>query len=279
MVFYGLAAMGKNEFIGRFMEECLKEGINCAVISSDVSQKKAIDKEKERNPDIDHQEAMNNSRKMAMHFFNEMVKEAVDTMKSGRNIIIIEKANNSPAFLANLNKYFKPMCRTKLVAIIPKEEGVFEYHPGNKYVVPFSQGLIANSLYRSIQRGDHTTMQGNSLKKIFLSLSFIKMYDGLRSVKEKKKERIVDEFFEISFIPPFNSDKEKIIPKEFTLLLKKSLRDMPEPFKGDMDICKTLADYVSQEDFEKDFGDIIGLAINEEQYAQIKEFFKIFSNM
>ena len=277
VVFYALAAMGKNEFIGRLMEESLKEGINCAVISTDVSQKKAFDQLKLNDPEITFEEARHGSRQLAQKLFNDMVQDAVNKMKPGRNIIVIEKANNGASFLKNLNKYFHPPCRTKLVAIIPKDEGCFEYFSSSK-VVPFSQGLIANSLFRSIDRGDHLTMKGSNLKKIFVALSFVKSYDGLRSLREKKKEVNNIEFFEVSFIPPFDEEKEKLIPKEFTQLLKKSLRDMEKAFDGDIDICNGLADYVSREDFVKDFGDIIGL-VSEVQFPQIKEFFKLFDHV
>ena len=259
LVFYALAAMGKNEFLGRLMEECKKADINCEIISSDVAQKKAADAVRARDPDMNFEEAKAESKQEAQEMFNQMAIQAVKNIKPGRNIIVIEKVSNGVGYLKNINKYNKVpfYVKTKLVAVIPKEEGCFEYH-SESYVVPFSQGLIANSLYRSIERGDHVTMKGSNLKKIFIALSFVKSYDGLRSLKEKKKDvPNISNFLEISFIPPFSAEKEKLIPKEFTHLLKKSLRNMEKAFNGDMDICTELADYVSRPEFEAEFGDII----------------------
>ena len=276
-VFYSLAASGKAEFIERLTAESKLAGINCKMVSNDEAQAKVIDKIQKEDPSISNQEARNMSKGESVQMFNSMVKKAIKNMKPGRNIIIIEKTTNHANYLSSLNKLYRPNCRTMLVAFMPKEEGFFTYHT-SKYVVPFSQGQLANSLYRTINRGEHLTMIGSNLKKVFIALSFVKLYDGLQRIKEKEKEQVVDVFHEINFTVPFKPEMDQLVPKEFTMLLKKALRDLT-PFSGDMDVCSALTEYLCREEFIKDFSDIIGLAPKEVQIPQIKEFFKLFDHV
>ena len=99
---------------------------------------------------------------------------------------------NGGKFLQGINKTFKPNCPTRLVAIIPKDSGLYQYSYHG--VVPFSQSLIINVCDRIINRDTHQTVSGSDCKKLFLGLSFVKLYNGMKSLEEKKAEGSIDTF-------------------------------------------------------------------------------------
>ena len=113
-------------------------------------------------------------------------------MKNGKNIIVLDKVMNGGKFLQGLNKTFKPNCPSRLLAIIPKDSAPFQYSYHG--VVPFSQSLIINVCDRIISRDSHQTVSGSDSKKLFLALSFVKLYNGMKSLEEKKAEGSIDEF-------------------------------------------------------------------------------------
>lgn len=208
VVFYGVSALGKTYFLKFFESICKDENVFCQIVSSDDSSKIAIDKAMAKNKAMTREEAFESTKKESIKIFEDAIDKAVKHLKNGNNVIVLDKVMNGGRFLQNINKTFKPCCATKLVALIPTHG---EFHYTNHGVVPFSQGLIINVLYRILNREDHQTVSGTDSKKAFLAISFIKLYHGLSSLTEKKDEGHIDEFVEISFAPEFTEERENCI--------------------------------------------------------------------
>jgi hypothetical protein len=272
VVFYGLSALGKTYFLKLFQELCKEKGVKCQIVSSDDCSKAVVDKLMAENKSLTQEQAFDKTRKESVKLFEDRIDEAVKGMSNGKNIIVLDKVMNGGKFLQNINKTFQPCCATKMVAIVP-EHGTFLYSYHG--VVPFSQGLIINVLHRILNREEHQTVSGTDAKKAFLALSFVKLYNGVKSLTEKKDEGKIDEFVEVNFATSFTPEKEQTVPPEFTQLLKKTLKEL-KPFQGDNQVCAEIAAYVMQESFATDFKEVLGFGDAEIQKKQINSIINMF---
>ena len=274
-VFYGLSALGKTYFLDSFKAECTSAGVKCVIVSSDDCSKIVMDKMMAKDSSLTQNQAFDKSRKEAGKLFEDTIAKAVRDMKSGNNIIVLDKVMNGGKFLKGLDSTFKPGCPTKLVALIPKTDKFqYSYHG----VVPFSQSLIVNVLHRIINRADHQTVDGTDGKKAFLALSFVKLYNGMKSVTEKKQEGGIDEFFDISFSTDESPEKEKTIPTQFTELLKKTLKEI-KAFQSNPEDCADLAEYVKRPEFVTDMKEVLGFGNSDQQKTQINKIIALFNSL
>lgn len=275
VVFYGLSALGKTYFLDSFKEECTKAGVNCSVVSSDDSSKTVMDRLMANDSKLTKNQAFEKGKKEAIKVFESSIADAVHDMKPGYNIIVLDKVMNGGKFLKGLDSTFKPGCPSKLVALIPKSHHFqYSYHG----MVPFSQMLMVNVLHRILNRADHQTVEGSDGKKAFLALSFVKLYNGMKSVTEKQSEGGIDEFVELSFSPDDTADKEATIPQEFTALLKKTLKGL-KAFQSDPEECAEIAAYVKRPEFAGDMKEVLGFGDSGQQKTQITKIIKMFDNL
>ena len=273
VVFYGLSALGKTHWLGSVEEAFKQNSIFCQVVSSDDCSKKIIDGLLAKNPALSRQQAFDQSRKQAAKLFEASVGKAVAALKSGNNVIVLDKVMNSDKFLAGINKCFGVSCTSRLVAVVPKSEGPFYF---SKSFVPFSFLLIANVCHRIVSRKTHQTIDGSDEKKLFLGLSFVKLYNNVKSFAEKQEAAGIDEFLEVSFHKEDPLAGEAI-PADFLALLKSTLRQV-RPFQGDEGVCADLAAYLQSESFKPVLA-VLGFGETAQQEERVKEIIGMFHKM
>lgn len=271
VVFYGLSALGKTFFLNHFLKSCEEKKVNCQIVSSDDCSKKIIDDLKAKDPSLSDDAAFEKSRKGAIKLFEDSIQKEVNSLKNGCNIIVLDKVMNGGRFLKNLDKTFNPKCSTKLVALIPECPEPFNYSPHG--VVPFSESLIINVIFRILNREEHQTVSGSDEKKLSLGLSFVKLYNNLKSLTEKKDEGGIDQFFEISFHQE-SADTKKQIPEELSNLLKETLKKL-KPF-DDPSPCKELAEFVRA---KKTLEGVLTWGNEAQQTEQIGQIISLFDSM
>ena len=274
VVFYGLSALGKTHFLNEFAEECKHRGIHCQIVSSDDCSKKIIDGIKQKNPTISDDAAFEQSRKPAIKLFETTIEKSISSMKKGNNIIVLDKVMNGGKFLQTLNKTFNPGCSTKLVAIIPKSEEPFQY--SNYSTVPFSLPLIINVCHRIVKRSDHQTVTGSDSKKLFLALSFVKLYNNMKHLSEKKEEGGIDEFVELSFHKE-DPQSASNLPGNLVNLFKSTIKSI-KPFQGSDEVCTELADYMKTAVYNEDVAGVIGFGDVAQQKQQLDHVLSLFDS-
>lgn len=275
VVFYGVSALGKTYFLKNFSEVCDAEKVCCQIISSDDCAKEAMDEEIKKNPSLTQTEAFEKTKKLHIKVFEEHNHKAVENMKPGNNIIVLDKVMNGGKFLKDINKTFKPKCPTRLVALIPWSPHAFNYsHYG---VVPMSEILVANVCQRILTRDTHQTVDGTDLKKLFLALSFVKLYNGLKSFEEKKEEGNIEQFYSISFHQE-KPEMLSLIPPKFLESLKKTLKEL-KPFQGEETVCNELLAIMKEPTFEKEIEPILSFGDAEQQKTQIKSIIESLKDM
>lgn len=161
------------------------------------------------------------------------------------------------------------------MALIPKSTPPFNY--SNHGVVPFSGVLIANVLQRMLTRDSHQTVDGSGLKKLFLALSFVKLYNNIAHLSEKKEEGGIQKFFEISFHND-SPELDGLVPKYFIDELKKTLREL-KAFQSEETVCSDLLAVMESDKFKEDIKPVLGYGDLEQQKTQIKAIMGIFNEL
>ena len=267
VVFYGVSALGKTYFLKNFSEVCDAEKVCCQIISSDDCAKEAMDDEIKKNPLLTQTEAFEKTKKFHIKVFEEHIHKAVENMKPGNNIIVLDKVMNGGKFLKDINKTFKPKCPTRLVALIPWSPHAFNYSESG--LVPFSDLLLINICYRILKRTHHQTVEGPDAKKLKIALSFVKLYDDLIHPSHKQGEEVVEKFYEI----PFHEEKGeggKLLPTRLVEVLKRTLSEL-KAFQEDNSVCQELVDVLNDAEIKKLAEPLLYYGPDEQQIAVVKK--------
>lgn|SRR3990167_1289176 len=275
VVFYGLSALGKTYFLNLFKETCVAEGVNIAIVSSDDCSEKVIKAFKEKNPETKGEDILNKCRKDINKLFENTIAGHVGKMKPGRNIIVLDKVMNGGKFLQDINKTFLVKVPTKLVAIIPWTPSSFQYSFHG--TVPFSESLILNVCHRIMVRDTHQTVEGSGSKKLWIALSFVKLYNGLKSLTEKQAEGGIEKFVDISFHQETEHTIKEIPPK-FTELVKKTLKEL-KSFQGDEQVCQELANYLEDPATQQSLKPALAFGDAAQQKAKVLEIIGFFKDL
>ena len=275
VVFYGLSALGKTYFLNLFKETSEANAVNIGIVSSDDCSLEVITKYKARNPGVSTSEAMKKCRKDTIKLFESKISKLVDQLKPGKNIIVLDKVMNGGKFLQDINKTFTVKCPTKLVAIIPWTPSAFQYSYHG--MVPFSEPLILNVCHRILSRAEHQTVEGSASKKLWIGLSFVKLYNGLKSLTEKQAEGGIEQFVDISFHQE-SEETLKSIPPKFTELIKKTLKEL-RAFQGEETVCNELASYLQEPETQEALKPLLAFGDAAQQKTKILEIIKIFETL
>jgi len=267
VVFYGLSALGKTHFLKTFFEICAAEQVHCQIVSSDDSSKAAMDAEMEKDPTLTRKSSYDKTRKESTIIFEKSIQKAVEELKDGYNIIVLDKVINSTEFLKNINSQFNVTCPTRLVALIPWSPHAFNYSESG--LVPFSDLLLINICYRILKRTHHQTVEGPDAKKLKIALSFVKLYDDLIHPSHKQGEEVVEKFYEI----PFHEEKGeggKMLPTRLVEVLKRTLSEL-KAFQEDNSVCQELVDVLNDAEIKKLAEPLLYYGPDEQQIAVVKK--------
>ena len=232
-----------------------------------------MDKVKEKSPNLPPEEIFQIARPDGIKIWEEKIKQACSNkLKSGYNLIILDKVMNSKKFLTSFfRKYPCKNFKKKLYAIFPEDTGYFTF--GNKKTVPFSASLILNICHRIIFRNDHDTVVGPPENRLFLALSFILLYKNVKDIlKAKVKDAKFDKCYRVSFHQEIEGAE---IPEEFLDSLSQAMCGI-KPFSFGEQKCKELAKmFLDKEKVDK-LKPIINFAKSEDQLNSAKAIVSTF---
>jgi len=236
----GIPGMGKTKHIKMLTELFEQKDMSMTTISSDQIRKRIMDKKKEENPGITHQEAFDTTGKEAAKAYLEAIENAL--MKSKENnqhvhALFFDK-NHPPCKLIRLIDFlhqirFKEQFNIKIVVITPQ---CIQGYSSREGFYPFSLTFLVNCLQRVLARKEHETLVGDRSKKYWVVLGFFQMYKDFKVTDETIKEIKADLLVEFPF-----THEESSLEEELNEKLHESLDKVLKTVKGfEVDMDKLL---------------------------------------